>query len=247
MKPRHLLVAAAAVLAIAGCNGEKDADNAGTTTAAVKPVPPPASGDWSEVVTQTPEGGFMMGNPNADVKLVEFASMTCHYCAEFDETGTRPLIDKYVKTGRVAFEFRNFVRDPFDITATLLARCNGARSFFPLTKQLFADQKNWINRLSSLSPQQQQSIQSLLPAQQFRQIAQLAGFQQWAAMRGVPTAKSGQCLTNQDEVNRLVQINSDAISGYNISGTPTFVINGKVVEDKTWTALEPKIREAIGS
>ena len=47
-----------------------------------------------------------------------------------------PLIDNYVKTGQVSYEFRNYVRDPFDLTASLIARCNGAKSFFPLARAL---------------------------------------------------------------------------------------------------------------
>ena len=72
-----------------------------------------------------------MGNPNAEVKLVEFGSMTCPHCAEFDEQGGKPLIDNYVKNGQVSFEFRNFVRDPFDMTASLIARCGGAKQLLP--------------------------------------------------------------------------------------------------------------------
>jgi protein-disulfide isomerase len=68
-------------------------------------------------------------------------------------------------------------------------------------------------------------------------------------MRGVPTAKSTQCLTNQEAVNQLVQMNSDATNEYpDMPGTPTFVINGKMVENATnWQLLEPQIREALGS
>ena len=50
---------------------------------------------------KTPEGGFLMGNPNAKVKLVEFGSLTCPHCAEFEEQGGKPLVDNYVKKGLV--------------------------------------------------------------------------------------------------------------------------------------------------
>src|SRR5918998_1752268 len=91
----------------------------------------------------------------------------------------QPLIDKYVKTGHVSFEFRNFVRDPFDLAASLIARCNGASGFFPLTRALFKDQPTWIAKLQGLPPQQFESLQALGPEQQFREVAQLAGFQGW--------------------------------------------------------------------
>ena len=83
-------------------------------TAPITPVAAPNNGDWSDDrQRRPPEGGFLMGNPNAKVKLVEFGSMTCPHCADFEEQARRkPLIDNYVKKGQVCFEFRNFVRDP---------------------------------------------------------------------------------------------------------------------------------------
>ena len=105
MKPRLFLACAAALVAVAGCNSnEGNAATGGKTTGKVSP---PKNGDWSTVVTPTPAGGFLMGNPNAKVQLIEYGSMTCPHCREFDETGTQPLIDKYVKTGKVGFEYRN--------------------------------------------------------------------------------------------------------------------------------------------
>ena len=147
MRISVLFVASAALLATA-CNAENGTSNSGSgpeVTAA--PVPAPNNGDWSTIVTKTPEGGFLMGNPNAKVKLVEFGSMTCPHCAEFEEQGGKDLIDNYVKKGLVSWEFRNYVRDPFDMTATLLARCGGEASVFCLTRNLFADQREWVGKI----------------------------------------------------------------------------------------------------
>ena len=253
MKPSYLLMASAAMLASAACNAEQ---SNGTATAggessstAAEAVKPPANGDWSTVVTETAAGGYRMGNPNAKVALIEYGSLTCPHCAEFDETGVQPLIDNYVKSGQVSFEFRNFVRDPFDIAGSLIARCNGAQSFFPLTRALFKDQSKWIGTIQNASQQQMETIQNLGPDRQFLEIAKLANFQQWAAMRGVPTAKSTQCLTDQNAVNRLVEMNSEATTEFpQMPGTPTFIINGEMVEQAgSWALLEPKIKEALGS
>jgi protein-disulfide isomerase len=248
MKISHLILASAALLATA-CNAEKGATNTDKgpeVTAAA--VPAPNNGDWSTVVSKTPEGGFVMGNPNAKVKLVEFGSLTCPHCAEFEEKGGKVLVDDYVKKGLVSWEFRNFVRDPFDMTATLLARCGGTASFFGLTRNLFTDQKDWIGKIQAADPAQMQALQTMPPAQQFNTIADLGGLKQYASMRGVPRAKADQCLADQAAVTQLVQMNTDAATNYNIPGTPTFLINGSVVEQTaTWEALEPKIKEALAS
>jgi protein-disulfide isomerase len=248
MKPIQFLLAGAAALAGASCNADQQPQGAGGgATGPVQMVERPASGDWSEAVVATNEGGFLMGNPNAQVKLVEFGSMTCPACAAFDETAMPQLIEKYVKDGKVSFEFRNFVRDPYDITAALIARCNGASTFFPLTRAMYADQPQWLGKLQDVAPEQAQAMQAMAPAQQFATIANWAGLQQFAAMRGVPTAKSGQCLANQSEIDRLVQMNSDATSQYDVAGTPSFLINGKLAQDAHgWPALEPLLQKALG-
>jgi protein-disulfide isomerase len=247
MKPTKFFACALAVVAIAGCNS-KQGDAATNAPVNMPPVAAPKSGDWTEVVTETPAGGFMMGNPQAKVQLIEFGSMTCPHCREFDEKGAGPLIGKYVKTGRVAYEFRNYVRDPFDLAGALITRCNGARGFFPLTRAMYKDQLNWITKLQGVPPAQMQALSNLGPNKQFLEIAKLAGFQQWAAMRGVPSAKANACLANETEVNRLVQMNSDATTQFpDFQGTPTFILNGKMLDKTaTWEALEPQLRKAVG-
>ena len=248
MKTVKLILASAAILTSAACNAEKGSSAASGSEATAAAVPAPNNGDWSTIVTKTPEGGFLMGNPDAKVKLVEFASLTCPHCAEFEHEGGKALVDNYVKKGLVSWELRNFVRDPFDMAATLLARCGGEASFFGLTRNLFADQKEWIEKIQAADQAKMQSLQSMPPAQQFSTIADLGGLKQYASMRGVPRAKGEQCLANQEEVNRLVQMNTDAASTYNIPGTPSFLINGSLVESvANWELLEPKIKEALAS
>ena len=247
MRISILFLASAALLATA-CNAEKGAANSSGPEVTAKPVAAPNNGDWSTIVAKTPEGGFVMGNPDAKVKLVEFGSLTCPHCAEFEERGGKALIDNYVKKGLVSWEFRNFVRDPFDMTATLLARCGGEASFFGLTRNLFVDQKDWVGKIQAADPAKVQALQSMPPAQQFSTIADLGGLKQYASMRGVPRAKGEQCLANEAEINQLVQMNTDATTTYNIPGTPTFLINDEVVEQTaTWELLEPKIKEALAS
>jgi hypothetical protein len=73
MKPAYVLLATAAIFASAACNAEQGAS--GNSSAPIEAVAAPNGGDWTKTVVATPEGGFLMGNPNADVKLVEFGSM----------------------------------------------------------------------------------------------------------------------------------------------------------------------------
>ena len=124
MKALKLGAAAVLALAIAGC-GDDAASGGGNAVAAenfqVEQIAAPNGGDWAQTVTATPAGGFLMGNPDAKVKLVEYGSMTCGHCATFSEEGAPKLIEKYVKSGQVSFEFRNFVRDGADMAAALVS------------------------------------------------------------------------------------------------------------------------------
>lgn len=250
MKAVPILACAAALIAVTGCN--KQSNTVDNAPLKLEPVKPPPGGDWAEIVSATPAGGFRMGNPQAKVQLIEYGSMTCPHCREFDESGVSPLINTYVKSGQVSYEFRNYVRDAFDLTASLIARCNGPKGFFPLERALYKDQLNWIGKIQAVPQAQIDPLKDLPPNRQFLELARLAGFQDWAAMRGIPQAKSTQCLTNTGEVDQLVKMTGDATDQFpDFPGTPTFIINGKMVElgpvtaKEVWPTLEGKIREAL--
>jgi protein-disulfide isomerase len=246
MKPSFTLACAVALLALAGCN-KKQETAASNEPVNLPQVPPPPGGDWTQSVIATPAGGFLMGNPNAKVKLIEYGSLTCPHCREFDEKGVPNLVSQYVKSGQVSWEFRNYVRDAFDLTASLIARCNGAPSFFPLARAMYADQLTWVGKIQATPEAQLNSLQQLPPNQQFLQMAKVAGLDQFAETRGVPEAKVNGCLTDQKSVDQLVQMTSDATTQYpDFPGTPTFILNGKMLEKTaTWEALEPQLKAAL--
>lgn len=189
-----------------------------------------------------------MGNPNARVKLVEYGSLTCPHCRAFDEAGGDPLVGKYVRTGQVSYEFRNFVRDPFDLTASLITRCNGAQGFFRLTRAILKDQPEWIAKIQAVPQEQLEALTKLPPNRMFVETARIAGLQKWAASRGVPAVKSRQCLSDKSAIDRLVRMTSKATEQYpDFTGTPTFVLNGRMLGGtSTWDQLEPQLREALG-
>jgi len=252
MKASYVICALAAVLATTACNKGKESAATDSSSAVYKPVPPPKSGDWTEIVTPTPAGGFMMGNPTAKVHLIEYGALTCPHCRRFDESGVTPLIDNYVKNGKVSYEFRNYLLNAIDLAASLIARCNGPKSFFPLTRAFYKDQPNWIANVQAVPQKDLEALPQLPQEQIAPTAAKYAQLPQWAAMRGVPEAKSAQCLTNAAEVNKLVQMSTDVTTQYpEFPGTPSFVINGKMVqmtgvpEAQVWPTLEGKLKEAL--
>ena len=251
MKRRIFLSCAAAVLALAGC---KKSNSGGEGTAAVNEsvhitqATPPPGGTWADVVNRTPDG-YMMGNPNAKVKLIEIASLGCPYCKRFEDEGVPTLIDKYVKPGRISWEFRPYpIHGPIDIAAALIVECNGLKSFFPLSQALYKDQMNWMGKIEATPQDKIAQIQNLPPNQMFVALASLAGLQDWAAARGVPQAKSNQCLADQKMINQQVQVSNDVNNQYpDFKGTPSFVLNGQMQPQDvgTWAKLQPQLDAAL--
>ncbi len=246
-----ILTASAAVLALAACN-KRSTQTQGTAvsneTVTITEAGPPPGGSWADVVNATSDG-YMMGNPNAKVKLLEIGSLSCPHCKAFDDEGVPKLIDKYVKTGKVSWEFRPYlIHGPIDMALDLVVRCNGVKTFFPLMQSMYKDQASLMAKIEATPQDKVAQIQNLPTNQVFVAMANLLGLQDWAAARGIPQSKSNQCLTNQKMIDKEVQVSSNVTNQYpDFTGTPAFVINGKMVSKDitTWDKLEPQLEDAL--
>jgi hypothetical protein len=126
-------------------------------------------------------------------------------------------------------------------------RCAGLKSFFPMMQSLYKDQDSWMKKVEGTPQDKINQIQALPTNQIFVQMASLMGLQDWAATRGLPQAKSNQCLSDQKMIDHEVQLVSDVSTKYpDFQGTPSFIINGKLL-DKTasWEALQPQLNAAL--
>lgn len=249
---KTILFAAVVVLTLVGC-GDAAADKSAATPAggAATVAADPSGQDWTQTVVQTPEGGFRMGNPDAPVKIIEFASMTCPHCRDFSAQSSEALKNNYVKSGQVSFEFRNFVMNQIDVVQSLLARCGGPQPFFTLTEQMFAEQDATMQKVQA-GAAALQAAEALPGAQTFVRVAEVAGLDKFVGMRGIPAAKANACLTNEAELNKLVAMNQAAVKDYKVPATPSFLINGRLVDApplgvEIWADLEPKIKTAMGA
>jgi protein-disulfide isomerase len=214
-----------------------------TAAAAKAPVKRTVKADWSHTFGVTPEGGFRMGNPKAKIAIVEYGSLTCPHCRHFAETGLKPLVDKYVRTGKASYEFRSFVLNGIDLAATLVARCNGPARFFPMAAKLYATQSDWIGKIQNLPKDEQDKLNALDNGALMLAIAKAGGLLPLAAARGIPTAKAQACLKDEGAATSLMKVRQSA-NGLGIEGTPTFFVNGKRVSAYDWPTLEPLLKEA---
>ena len=176
--------------------------------------------DWTKTIVQTLEGGYRMGNPAAPVTLIEYGSLTCSHCAHFAEEGM-PAILAQVRSGRINFEFRNFVLNPVDVAATLLSRCVSPANYFRATDRIYGAQTQWLTQVTSLTPEQQKAVATLPPLERPVRLAQLSGLTALAQQDGLTPAKAAACLKDEAAVHRLVQIREAGTKNHQVEGTPS--------------------------
>jgi protein-disulfide isomerase len=191
---------------------------------------PAVQSKWLQTFTETPEGGFIVGNPNAAKQLVEYASYTCGHCATFEANDVPQLKSQHVSNGSVSFEIRSLVRDPVDLTVAMLARCGGKARFFGNHKFLMANQ----TAIGKKTPLIKESSKNFLKSKDITGFMQAAyidmGLAPLMAKRGITNAQAKQCLSDNSTLNKLLALGEGATNKYNIKGTPSFLLNGKLVD-----------------
>ncbi len=246
---RIVLAAALAPLALglAACKKTADADGgAGLSGAAIAKVAPPAGKAWTDVTSVTPEGGYLVGNPQAPIKLVEFGALSCSHCAEFSEKASGEIRDSFVSSGRVSYELRLVMNNALDIPAALLATCGTPEAVVPMADQFWAWQKTMFDNLKAAGDAKMQAIGQLPREQQFGQLAQLSGMDQFFTARGIAADQGKACLADTAKAEKLVKTTDGYLKDYDVTGTPTFFVNGKKADFNTWEPMKAEL-ERLGA
>jgi protein-disulfide isomerase len=148
---------------------------------------------------------MVMGDANAKVTVIEYASMTCPHCAHFAETTFPEFKKRYVDTGKVRYIFREFPLDRLAAAAFMLARCSSetdSSKYFTMIDTLFRQQKAW-------------AIEKPLPP--LMTLAKQAGFTE---------ATFNACLQNQKLLDGIEAVRTRAVDKFKVQSTPSFFING---------------------
>ncbi|WCT75330.1 thioredoxin domain-containing protein [Sphingomonas naphthae] len=212
---------------------------------AKKPAAVPAR-DWLKVINRTPAGAFVIGNPAAKVKLVEYLSLTCSHCAHFAAEGYPALEANYIRPGLVSLEVRHAVRDGFDMAASILARCGAPGAYLGAVSTAFAKQDKWLGRAQAFSAANQDKLEKMNENEVFPAIAAGVGLDKLFAARGLTPARQKVCLTSVAEVKTLTASADEAWQKRQIPGTPAFYINGThVAGSPEWAVLEPALKAAL--
>ena len=207
--------------------------------AAPSPAPRGAR-DWSASVAATPQGGFLIGNPAAATKLVEYASYTCPHCAHFaaeSKAGLAPL----VRGGRASVEYRHLIRDPLDLAAVVVARCGGPRRFAKLNEAIFAGQNVWLQRGAEFARVNRATLAAAEPGAQLRGLAEGSGLLAIGRAQGLTDVALQKCLADKAALDRLLAQARDVPS--EVTGTPAFFVNGRHTGVHDWARLQPLLAQ----
>lgn len=167
-----------------------------------------------------------LGDANAPVTVVEYASFTCPHCATFHKTGFPRLKEDYIDTGKVRYVFREVYFDRYGLWAGLVARCGGKDRYFGLIDLIFDKQREWT-----------QGGDPAALADNLRRLGRSAG---------LDDEMLGACLEDTEMANALVADYQRNIERDNINATPAFVINGKTHSNQPYEDLAKVIDAALG-
>jgi protein-disulfide isomerase len=161
--------------------------------------------DLAKLLEPGPLEEMVLGEADAPVTVVEYASMTCSHCASFHNNIYPAFREKYIDTGKVRFIFREFPLDPLATGAFMLARCTGKENYFPFIEALFHNQESWTRTNE--------------PVKALFALSRQVGF----------TEESfDTCLANQQLLNQINAVRDRAETEFDVQSTPTFFINGRI-------------------
>jgi protein-disulfide isomerase len=243
-----LSVLGVAALSLAACGGGSE-DTAASGSLSGEPIAKieaPAGQNWSETFTATDAGGYLMGNPDAPIKLVEYGALSCSHCADFAEQSFAELRDDYIASGRVSYELRFFPLNIYDVPATLLATCSGTETTVPLSEAFWAEQPAFFEKAQSAGQGEFEAASKLPPEQRFGKLGELFGMVDFVTSRGISRDQAMACLADNAKAEQIVSRANEQGQQYDITGTPTFLINGQKEGIGTWPEIDSKL-QALGA
>lgn len=202
---------------------------------------PAAAQDWSAQVTPT-ERGYLIGNPDAPVQLITFVSYTCSHCKTFEQDAEAELKSSYIDKGSTAVEVRSALRNIVDLAATMLTTCGPADRFLGNHEAFFATQDEWLAKARDLTPEQQAGWQSGALGERMKAIATDLGFYPMMEARGYTSAEIDACLADEQHAATIANNSSADYTDYPYPGTPSFVVNGTLLDNvHSWQGLKPEL------
>ena len=150
----------------------------------------------------------VLGSDRAPVTIIEFGSLTCDYCVRFHREVLPRVQSRYIETGQVRFIYRDFPTGEAATRGAVAARC-ASDDYYTMLDALYADVGNW-SRAQDIN----------------------AALIQLATSLGLATREFRACLNNPGQRRAIANQQRTATKEYGVLGTPTFLINDKIVRGK---------------
>ncbi|MEM0976370.1 MAG: DsbA family protein [Pseudomonadota bacterium] len=150
---------------------------------------------------------IVLGNPDAAVTIIEYASFTCPHCKRFHEGPFKQLKEEYIDTGKVKFIYREVFFDREGLWASMLARCAGPEKYMGIADMIYTEQRNWPVRDN--------------PAQTE------ANLKKMGLVAGMEQETIDACFQDRALAQALVTTYQNNASQDGVNSTPTFIINGR--------------------
>lgn len=155
---------------------------------------------------------FIVGDKNAKITIIEYASLSCPHCANFHVEAFDKLKTEYIDSGKVAFIHRDFILNQPSLIASMFAMCqaednvnNAVEKYYSTLKALFKTQSSWafdpkfIDKLKSIA-----QLDSMTPE------------------------RFTSCVNNSKLQEKILNNFIEARKTLKLESAPTFFINGEV-------------------
>jgi len=144
----------------------------------------------------------VMGDPNAPVAVIEYASLSCPHCARFANDILPKIKPTLIDTGKMKIIYRDYPLDTYAMKAAMMARCADPEKYFDLIEVLFRNQERWKANEDPLEA-----------------LTQLGSF------AGMSKPFINACMKNAELENSILVRVQEGQTKYKLSATPTFVFN----------------------
>lgn len=170
---------------------------------------------------------MVQGAEDAPVEIIEYASYTCPHCANFHQGPYKQLKKEYIDTGKVRFIYREVYFDRYGIWASMVARCGGPEKFFGITDLIYKGQSEWTRAGGPAEI-----------VEELRKIGRLAG---------LSNDQLEACLQDGTKAQTLVAWYQKNAEKDGIQATPSFIVNGKKVDNQSYDEFKALIEKELGN
>ena len=157
----------------------------------------------AKTVLQITKDDRILGNPEAPITIVEYASLTCPHCAHFANEILPEIKKEWIDTGKAKLVLRDFPLDEPALRAAMIARCAPPERYYAFADTFFAAQEKWVR-----SGDYREALARL------------------AKLGGMGQAEFDTCIKNTELENKIVEGRLRATQELEVSSTPTFFVNG---------------------